>query len=143
MLIQDGFKSTLDKVDAVFHSEKDPLQKVHGFICSILSIMQSMPPLRALDEVIMFHTEWKEKLEDVYNYYFEVVNNMKGQLESTLSEAIESGQISDNYDLSAYTLSVLSYIGGIKSSWLLDLSLESHKPETLADIFINGLKNRS
>lgn len=132
------------RLNRILDSPRSPLNKVRQLICEFFLIVSEEEEFRVVEEIKVFKSQKKKELKRLYEEHTEKVKEMKNLLNELIKEGIAEGEFDSSIDPDTVVVALISYIGGVKSAWLSDVTTFSLKEsaESLADIFINGIAKK-
>ena len=98
-----------------------------------------------MEELLVFKIQRKKESIRLYTEHMKHVSEIKAMMKKLILEGISIGEIDSNVDPEIVVVAWISFVAGIKTAWLSDVTKLSLKENAgnLADILINGLARRS
>lgn len=144
-VIEDAYKKAEERINHVLQSSDSPLNKVRHLIREFILIISGDDEFRVMEELLVFKIQRKKELSRLYSEHMEHVSEIKTVMKNLIMEGISIGEIDPNVDPEIVVVAWISFVAGVKTAWLSDLTKLSLKENAgnLADIFINGIARRA
>jgi len=132
------------RLNQILDAPQSPLNKVRQLIYEFFLIVSEQEEFKVMEEIKVFKSERKKDLNRLYKEHMEKVKEMKTLLKELIKQGIAEGEFDRRIDPDTVVVALISYIGGVKSAWLSDVTMFSLKEnaQNLADIFINGIAKK-
>jgi TetR/AcrR family acrAB operon transcriptional repressor len=143
-VIEDGYRKADERINRVLQSSDRPLNKVRQLIREFILIISGDDEFRVMEELLVFKIQRKKELSRLYTEHMEHVSEIKTWMKTLIMEGIAAGEIDPNVDPEIVVVAWISFVAGIKTAWLSDVTKISLKEnaEDLANVFINGIARR-
>lgn len=144
-VLEQCYQNAEIKVDKILESKQPPVEKIRLLLRELFLILANETDFRIMEEIRMFQYYKNKKLQEIYQFHQDNVFEIKGLMTTLIEEGIRSGELEQNLDPGIVVLALISYLAGIRSSWLsgvFEIPIATNAAQ-LADIFITGIAKRS
>jgi TetR/AcrR family acrAB operon transcriptional repressor len=143
-VLQECRIKTEIRLNRILDAPQSPLNKVRQLIYEFFLIVSEREEFRVMEEIQVFKSERKKELNRLYKEYMDNIKKTKKLLKELIIQGITEGEFDTRIDPDTVVVALISYISGVKSTWLSDVTTFSLKEsaEGLADIFINGIAKK-
>lgn len=118
----DLFKAVMEKifrevsgiVETAHRSPSDPIEKISNFLTELINLILNHPPYKAMQEILLFQTEWQDELRDVYALYSQRIQTFEDTFRQLLTEAEACGALPPTFNREVTITACLAFIGGLR-----------------------------
>lgn len=135
----------LNRLDEILKTDLTPLSKIQQIMREIFVCIEEDKEYRAIEEMSLFKTELTDELKGIFQEHSRCIHFVSEALKQLIREGIAAGEVNAGIDPDITAMAIVSYIGGVKSTWLMDRTAFSPKrcADSLIQIFFSGIARKN
>lgn len=90
-----------------------PRYKIEQFIEIMIRMILEHPPYKALQEILLFRSEWQEELHELYQMHNDTIAFFEDMLMTLLGEGEKTGQLPSSSDKELIAASCFAFFSGL------------------------------
>ena len=140
--VLNGYYKKLEKrATKILNSDQRPIKKLRQLMGEILLMASNSDVFWVIEELQLLRASKDQELNRLYKSHLEDIKNIRGMLNGLIADGIAAGELDSHLDPRIATLASMSYLAGMRTILLSDISEISitGNIDKLIDIFISGI----